>query len=445
MKATPGDAQHGTNEMELPQHVATLAFGPTMQLEHHQLHNGLRVLLLPDRSAPVLAFHSWFRVGSRHERPGKTGISHLFEHLMFNETDNLPKGSFDRKLEEVGAESNASTWLDFTQYNIFAPSDQLKLIISMEADRMEHLVLRDPQVQSEKEVVANERRYRVDDDIEGTVNEELWKHAFVKHAYHWPTIGWMEDIESFTTQDCEAFYRTYYAPNNCTLVLVGDFDTADALRVISNCYGHMPASQLPLEDVNPEPPQMGERELQLNKPTSTEKLSIGYRAPALGDFDHVPLSLLCDILFGGRASRIHRKLIRELELASDLRMFVGPFRDPGLMEFYATVREGHTAQEVLEALDAELDRVKEHGVTEQELRRNIARFEFGLLHSLETAEGKANTIGFYDCVLGQPAAAFERMDALRRVTLSDLLRVARRYFQTDCRTRVVVKPLGEAA
>lgn len=423
---------------------AYLPFGPNLEIQRFELANGLRVLLVPDPSAPVIAYHTWFRVGSRHERVGKTGIAHLFEHLMFNETEHLPKGEFDRRLEEAGAESNASTWLDFTQYSISAPSERLQLVVQLEAERMENLVLRTPQVESEKEVVANERRYRVEDDVEGSMNETLWATAFREHAYRWPTIGWMEDIQGFTTQDCEAFYRTYYAPNNATVVVVGDFNPADALRWVIERYGHLPAAALPLEDVQPEPPQTEERRVELIKPTTTDKLTIGYPAPSLGDYDHNAANLLSEILCGGRASRIYRRLVRELELASEVRMFVGPFLDPGLIELYASARSGHDAQALLQVIDEEIARIQRTGASLEELQRAQARFELGLLHSLETADGKANTIGFYDCLLAQPAAAFERLEALRRVTPSDILRVARRYLRTDSRTLVIARPTNKA-
>jgi zinc protease len=189
----------------------------------YRLENGLTILLLRDRSAPVCAYYTWFSVGSRHEKEGKTGLAHLFEHLMFNETENYKAGEFDRKLEESGAESNAATWVDWTYYHEAVPKDRLPLAVKLEAERMARLVLREPQVKSEKEVVANERRYRVDDDVEGAANELLYKTAFTRHPYHWPTIGWMADIVGFSPEDCGRFYKTYYAPNNAVVVVVGDF------------------------------------------------------------------------------------------------------------------------------------------------------------------------------------------------------------------------------
>src|SRR5579872_4711050 len=227
---------------------------------------------------------------------------------MFNETENLKAGVFDRKLEENGAETNAATWVDWTYYHESLPADRVKLAVKLEAERMARLVLREPQVKSEKEVVANERRYRVDDDVEGVANELLYKTAFERHPYHWPTIGWMTDIQGFTPEDCVAFYRTYYAPNNATLVVVGDVRERELLRAISGAYGGIPGQPIPAEDVVPEGHQPAERRLDVRKPTTSEKLLVAYKGPALGDADHATMSVLCEVLFGGRASRVYRTL-----------------------------------------------------------------------------------------------------------------------------------------
>ncbi|MFZ5894141.1 MAG: M16 family metallopeptidase [Myxococcota bacterium] len=426
-------------------HVESLAFGPSLKLERFVLKNGLSLLLCEDHSAPVVAYHTWFRVGSRHEHEGKTGLAHLFEHLMFNEVEGREAGEFDRLLEEAGSEVNASTWLDWTQYNAATPRDQLPLVVKLEAERMSRLVLRDPQVTSEKEVVANERRYRVEDDVEGSVSEILWATAFKSHAYKWPTIGWMADIEGFTTDDCVAFYRTFYAPNNATIVVVGDVTESQLLPRISKAYGVIGPSVLPLEDVHPEPPQLEERRVEVTKPTTTDKLLVGYHSPALGDWDHPIVSLLVEVLFGGRASRLHQRLVRELELASEVRAFVGPFKDPGLIEIFASCREGHRAEELLSVIDQELARVRDEAISDDEIERGRARFELGLLAGLDTVDGKASTIGFYDTVLGRPAAAFERLEATRQIGSSELRRVARKYFPEGKRSIVLVRPQPQMA
>jgi zinc protease len=406
----------------------------------YRLGNGLTLLFLEDTSAPVVSYFTWYAVGSRHERPGKTGLAHLFEHLMFNETETLKAGEFDRMLEENGAESNAATWVDWTYYYESLPADRFALAVKLESERMNRLVLRDKQVTSEKEVVANERRYRVDDDVEGAASELLYKTAFTKHPYHWPTIGWMPDILGFTPEDCERFYRTYYAPNNAFIVVVGDVREIDVLREVRDAYGKLAASVIPAEDTEVEPAQTEVRQVQIAKPTATEKLLVGYHGPALGDADHVALSVLVEILFGGRASRTHRSLVIEKEIASEVRGWVSTFRDPGLFEVFVTAREGHDAPELLVALDHELERARSEVVSDDELSRAKARLELSALQSLESTAGKAEQIGFYDLVLGDPSTVFRRLDAYRRISASDVRKAARRYLTQDARTIVRVVP-----
>ena len=419
--------------------AGSVSFGPELSLARYWLGNGLELLLCEDHAAPVVAYHTWYRVGSRHEREGKTGLAHLFEHLMFNEIEGRPPGEFDRLLEEAGAESNAATWLDWTQYTISVPATQVGLVIGLEAERMGRLVLREPQVANEKEVVANERRYRVENDVEGSVNELLWATAFTRHAYRWPTIGWMQDIQSFTVEDANSFYRTFYAPNNAIVVVVGDFVPAELLGSMARAYGHLPPAELPVEDVHPEPPQTLERRVEIHKPTPTDKLAVGYHGPSLGDHDHVALTVLGEVLFGGRASRVHQALVRDRELASDVGASVGPFQEPGLVEITAAARGSHRAEEMLAVIDDETDRVRREPIPVEELERARARLELGLLLGLETVDGKASTIGLYATLLGRPACAFERLELLERLGPNDLLRVARRYLLAERRTVVLVR------
>jgi zinc protease len=418
-------------------------FGPALWIERFRLGNGLSVLYVEEHAAPTVAFHTWFRVGSRNEKPGKTGIAHLFEHLMFNETKGLAAGEFDRQLEELGAESNASTWLDWTHYDIAIPSTGFERVVELEAERMAHLVLREPQVASEKEVVMNERRYRVEDDVEGALNELLWATAFVEHPYRWPTIGWMSDIESFDVEDCQTFYRTFYAPNNATLVVVGDVAPERALRKLQDAYGAYEPAPIPPAPVTVEPQQGAEKRLQITKLTPTWKLNIGYHSPALGHADHLPLSVLSEVLFGGRSSRLVKALVRDKELASDVRASLSPLSDPGLFEIFVSAREGVVAEQLLEVVDAELARVLLEPVTADELARATARIELSLLQGLSNNEGKASTIGFYEVVLGNPSASFERLAALPSIRPDDLLAVAKRYLLPSARTVILVQPQGD--
>ena len=419
-------------------------FGPAMRVKRYRMGNGLKVLLLVDRGAPVVSYHTWYRVGSRDEKPGKTGLAHLFEHLMFNETTHLAAGEFDRTLEENGAESNAATWLDWTMYHESLPAPKLGLAVKLESDRMANLVLRDKQVSSEKEVVANERRYRVDDDVEGAVSELLYQTAFDKHPYHWPTIGWMKDIEGFTTQDCEAFYKTFYAPTNATVVIVGDVVEDDALKLVQEAYGALPPSQLPARSYAEEPTQAKERRLEVKKPTATEKVMFGYKGPKLESADHAALTVLNEILFGGRSSRMYRALVKKQEVATDIRGWVGTFADPGLYEIYLTAREKHTGDDLEKALHAQLELVRTTEITNEELEKAKSRLELGFLQGMETVSGKAEQIGFYDTVLGDAGAGFARLELYRTITAKDVQRVAKTYLVDAHRTVIRVMPDGTA-
>lgn len=413
-------------------------------LQRYRLDNGLTVLVLCDKSAPVVSYHTWFRVGSRHEKPNKTGLAHFFEHLMFNQTKNLAPGEFDAKLEESGAESNAATWVDWTYYYESVPKQRFGLVVELEAERLENLTMEKEQVDSEIEVVANERRYRVDDDVEGAANELLYKTAFTVHPYHAPTIGWMEDILAYTPDDCRAFHRAYYAPNNATVIVVGDVREADCIARIAKAYGHIPASVLPEEDVQPEPPQLAERSVTLARPTPSAKQLIAYRGPSLGDVDHAPLCVLAEVLTGGRASRLHRLLISEKELLSEVRAWVSTFRDPGLFEFYLTARPGGDLAPAFALFEAELDRVCDELIGQDELERAKARLELGLLQGMDTAAGKAEQIGFYETLFGDPTFVPRLLERYRTMTAGEIRTAARRTLRREARTLVRVEPSAES-
>ena len=420
--------------------VETIDFGTHFQLERYRLNNGLNILLLEDHSAPTIAYQTWFKVGSRHEQDGKTGLSHLFEHLMFNEMEGMPPGEFDKKMEAAGIDNNASTWLDFTQYEESLPKGDLRLVVKLEAHRMGKLKLHQPQLDSEKEVVANERRFRVDDDIEGTIDEELFKLSYERHSYRWPTIGWMKDILDFQVEDLLQFYKNYYAPNNATIVAVGDFKPRQILKLIAHEYGDLESSTPPAEEVEPEPLQLHERRKNLRLPTPTAKVVVAYPGPALGDLANLHLNLACEVLAGGRASRLYQSLVRESELCIDVRADVGPHRHPGLIEFFLSGRNEKEPKELLEKFDEVLLTFLDSGFSAEELERATARSELGFYAGIESSHGKASSIGFYETVLEQPARGFERVTQMQSITPSDILFSARRYLRTKGRNIIIVEP-----
>jgi len=418
--------------------------GPSLQLHRFCLGNGLQVRLLPEHSAPLISYHTWFRVGSRHEQAGKTGLSHLLEHLMFNETRNLPHGVFDRSVEAVGGDSNASTWTDWTQYHLELPASELSLAVRLESDRMGNLVLRKPLVESEKEVVANERRMRVEDDLEGEVSELMYATAFRKHPYHWPTIGWMKDIEGFTAADCRAFYRRYYAPNNAILVIVGDLKIDRTLKLVQDHYGELDAQKLPAARAVAEPRQRAERRKTLRRATPTPKLALGYPAPAFGDPDHLVVQIISEVLFGGRGSRLFRQLVDDEQLASELHGSAAPFQDPGLYEIWLSVREGRTIAQLEPLIEAQLSRLATEPLSDDELSRAQNRLELDALQGLQTAAGIADQVGFLETVVGDSSELLTRIERYRAITTDDVQRVAAALFDPARRTRIEIVPTAGA-
>ena len=424
-----------------PEHVCTVPFGESLEVKRYRLANGLTILVLRDPSAPVVSYQTWLRVGSRHEERGKTGQAHLLEHLMFNGTKARPQGVFDRLLEAAGGETNAATWCDWTSYYENVPASELALVVELEADRMANLALDRAQVASEKEVVVSERRDRVEDDVEGTMSELLYATAFGRtHPYGWPTIGWMKDIASFTPSDCRAFYRRHYAPDAATLVVAGDVDEAELLALVQRHYGSLRPSGVGPAPVPRLAAQDAERRRSIRWPTPTQKLAAAWHAPGFAHFDHAVLVVISQLLTGGRSSRLHRELVRERELATEVRMSIAPFEHGTLVDLFVSAREGKTAEQSLRLTERALARLGKELAPEAELSKVKARLELGFLGAMETASGKADQIGFSEAVTRDPAHSFVRLAEYRRVTPQDVRRVAREIFVDHRRTLVLAEP-----
>lgn len=418
-------------------------FGAALVVERWRLSNGLTVLLLPDPSAPLISYHTWFRVGSRYEEEGKTGLAHFFEHMMFNETERLAWGEFDRRIEEAGGETNAATWIDWTYYHESLPKDGLGLAIELEAERMGRLVVQKAQVESEREVVANERRMAVEDSVRGKADELLAELAYGRHHPHgWPTIGWMADIEGYRVADCKAFYRTWYAPNNATVVVAGDFDPADALARIEAAYGALRPVKLPARAAPPPSRQRAERRAKLPWPTPSEKLLIGWHGPAQGERDHAVAELIHDLWIGGRSGRLRKRLVDDLEIVTRIRGHVGGLAHAGLFDLWIELREGVEAARALAVVDAEVARLADELVPADELDKVKARTELFTLGAVETMNEKAYQVGFGETVVGDPAHVFARLDEAREVTAEDVRRVSSSVLRTARRSIVHVVPEG---
>jgi zinc protease len=417
---------------------------PGTTIERYVLDNGLVLLLLVDPQAPVFSYQTWFRVGSRHERPGKTGIAHLFEHLMFKETKNTPEGQFDRILEGIGARNNAATWLDWTFYYEDVPAGHLETVMRLEADRMEHMSLTEKQLEAEREVVINERRQRVDNDPGGKLSEVLWDAAFEVHPYGHPTIGWMPDIEGLSLADCLAFYRTYYSPNNAVLVIAGDVDREACLGLVERYYGHLERQAIPTPEDVVEPEQHGVRRKEIELSLTADRLLIGYKAPSLLHPDFPVLELLDEALAEGDSARLQRALVTEGEIATGFSAFVPPFRERGLFEITVELREGRTAEEAEAVVLAELERIMHEGLTDAELEKARNKLETRFVRGLQTAQQRANALGFWEVSGGDFKRLFQQSDRYAAVGREDIVRVAREVLRPDGRTVVIGRPLPDA-
>ena len=419
---------------------AEASAGRGVTARRYRLDNGLGLISAIDRRAPIVALQTWFRVGSRHERPGATGMAHLFEHLMFGQTEKLPPGEFDRLVERTGGESNAATWVDWTYYRLSLPARDLELGVRLEAERMQHLVLETGPVESERDVVTNERRERVEDDVDGWLDEQLMAHAFTEHPYRWPTIGWMEDIRALALPDIRAFYRTWYAPNNATIVCVGDFEEQQLRDLIEQHYGHIAPAALPEVARIVEPEQARERIVRAPKPIATDRLLIGYKAPGQDDADWAPLEIVSTLLAGCPSARLHRRLVIQDEAASSVDAQLTPFRDPSLFRFAVTTARGHSADEILQTIDRELASLRENPPTNGEVEKAKALAETDFWSSLVDVDGKAEALGHYETALGD----FRKLDELARrlttVTADDVARVVRTYLVPAKRTVVIAEP-----
>jgi zinc protease len=410
----------------------------------YRLENGLGLITAIDRRAPIVALQTWYRVGSRHERPGATGMAHLFEHLMFGQTQSLPPGEFDRLVERTGGESNAATWVDWTYYRLSLPARDLPLGIRLEAERMQHLVLEPTPVEAERDVVTNERRERVEDDVDGWLDEQLMAQAFTVHPYRWPTIGWMEDIRALALPEIRAFYRTWYAPNSATIVCCGDFEEAALLDLVASHYGTIEAAPLSETARLVEPEQTRERVVRAPKPIATDRLLVGYKAPGQDDPDWATLEIVATLLAGCPSARLYRRLVIEREVASSVDAQLTPFRDPSLLRLAVTAARGHGADEILGIIDHELHAMAQQPPARAEVEKAKALAETDFWTALVDLDGKAEALGHYETALGDFRRVTTIAERLATVTVDDVARVVRAYLSPERRTIVIATPEDES-
>ncbi len=416
-------------------------FGQTMNITEKILPNGLKVLLKEEHKAPVVTFQIWYRVGSRNERLGITGMSHLLEHMMFKGTKKHGPKTFSQTVQRNGGNDNAFTSKDYTAYFETFAADRLGISLDLESDRMQNLLIEPKEFLSERAVVKEERRMRTEDDPVNTMVEQMMSVAFSAHPYQWPVIGWMADINSITRDDLYKHYRTYYAPNNATIVVVGDFDTKALLLRIEKYFGTIPQGPTVPTVSAVEPKHLGERRIFVKKQAELPAVFAGYNVPTLKHPDSYALEVLQGILSSGKSSRLYKSLVYEKQLA----LYAGGdydniSTDPNLFYIYAGVMPGKTADEVERALYVEIDKLKNEPATDEELQKAKNQIEASFIMGQDSIFYQAMLLGQFETVADWKLLE-KYVASIRAVSKEDVMRVAKEYFNEDNRTVGILVPL----
>jgi zinc protease len=395
------------------------------------LENGLKVLVREVHVAPVVSFAVWYRVGSRHESAGITGISHLLEHMMFKGTPRFGKGEIARTLQRIGASFNAGTSLDYTCYYETLKSDRLELAMEIESDRMQNASIPEEEHRLEMTVVRSELE-RNEDNPHRALYQETFATAFQAHPYHWPTIGWRSDVEAITTEQIRRYYRSHYMPNNACAVIVGDIARDEALERVRHWFGGIPRGETPAPVVTMEPTQRGERRFRLRRPGDTRLVLAAWKNPSIAHPDSHALDVLGLVLGHGRTSRLHQRLV-ERGLATEADAANETARDPFLFVTLATAAPGRALEEVERAMLEEAERLRTEPITEAELRRAKKQVEAGFLYAQDSIQNLSQQLGYYETVASWRYID-EYPERVRTITAEDVRRAAEAYFREETRT-----------
>ncbi|MXV17059.1 M16 family metallopeptidase [Hufsiella ginkgonis] len=403
------------------------------------LKNGMKFLVLEDSSIPNANMYLFYKVGSRNEHPGITGLSHFFEHMMFNGAKKYGPKMFDRTMEFNGGSNNAYTTENVTVYTDWFPASSMETIFELEADRIASLSIDPKMVASERGVVASEKSTGLENSQWELLSEHVSAAAFVVHPYHWPVIGYQDDIDNWTKEDLENYFHTYYAPNNCVVVMSGNIRLDDVKRLAEKYLEPIPAVTPPRPVHLVEPPQMGERRVMVQKQVNTPYIMAAYHTPNSRDKDYYALDILNYVLSSGNSSRLYSALVDKKQLATSISSDFSPSFDPGLFAFYGICAKGVKEADLENAIYEEIEKVKKDGITAQELQKikNQKLMEF--YSQIATINGKSNNIGTYELFFGDYRKMFDAPSEYEKVTLADVQRVANQYLKKSNRTVGILK------
>jgi zinc protease len=424
-------------------HAASPEVPGASQIVTRTLPNGMKLVVWPDKDIPNVAMYTWYRVGSRNERPGITGISHFFEHMMFNGTKTRAPGEFDRVMEGNGGSNNAYTSSDVTVYQNWFPSSVTGLIFDLESDRMRNLDFDAGKVESERGVVYSERRSSVDNDNFGTLIEQMQATAFVAHPYQIPTIGWPSDIEGWKVTDLQDYYRQYYAPNNAVMFIVGDIEPEAAFKLADRYLASIPAQPAPPAVTTKEPPQLGERRLRIERDAQTPLIAMAWHTAAAADREARVMEVLLSILGDGDSSRLHQRLVEKEQAAVDVGTQFDAGFDPGLAWVYAVVPPGGDVARTEQLIDEEIARLAKEGPSAVEITKARNQALVGFWHGLETISGKAQALGQYEVLHGDYRKLFDAPAEYESITADEVKTAAATVLRQENRTVGVLEPKAE--
>jgi zinc protease len=403
------------------------------------LKNGMKVLVVEDFSIPNANMYLFYKVGSRNEYQGITGLSHFFEHMMFNGAKKYGPKQFDQTMEFNGGANNAYTTENVTVYTDWFPASAADVIFDLEADRISTLSIDPSIVESERGVVLSERRTGLENSPWRLLSQSMQATAFQEHPYHWPVMGYEDDMKNWNQQDLERYFKTYYAPNNCVVVVSGAIKTEEVKRLAQKYLEPIPAQPAPPKVHIVEPVQTGERRITVQKEVATPYLMIGYHTPETKHQDYYALNILSSILSSGKSSRLYASLVDEKQLATQVFTDYGDSFDPNLFNVYAVANKNVNEADLENAIYTEIEKIKKEGISETELQKvkNQKLMEF--YDQVETINGKSNNIGTYETFFGDYKKMFDAPANFNKTTVADVQNVAKKYFTKSNRTVGVLK------
>ena len=420
--------------------AAALSLAQPSDVKTDTLSNGMKILIQEDHNIPNVAMYFFYKVGSRNEHPGTTGLSHFFEHMMFNGAKKYGPGQFDFQMEKSGGNNNAYTTQDDTVYTDWFPRTALELMMEMEADRIRDLSFDPKIIESERGVVYSERRSSVDNSNFGILFEQLHAAAYTAHPYHWPVVGWPSDIESWTMDDLRNHFRMGYAPNNCVMVVVGDVSSPEVITLARKYIEPIPRQDPPPPVRTKEPEQIGERRVTVVKPAQLPIEMVAFHVPEANNPDDAVLDVMETLLSRGQSSRLYSRMVDKEQLVLSVNANRQSTFDPGLLVFVMQPRSGVEPVRAEKVLLEELGRLSSEPVPDQELRKAKNQLLASHYRELKTIAGRANLLGQYEVFYGDYRKLYTVEQTYEAVTSADIQRVARQYLTEKNRTVATLIP-----